>query len=119
MGKDGVALNSMHTVRGLIALLKVGELSVDEVAEKFTLLDWRPDPPATTIAESYRRAEDMPDDNDIFWIDAAFTQSVITYEDCKELTDALVVYSAPDQERPKKPPVARHQLGTGRRRKAL
>lgn len=79
MGKDGVALNSMHTVRGLIALLKVGELSVDEVAEKFTLLDWRPDPPATTIAESYRRAEDMPDDNDIFWIDAAFTQSVITY----------------------------------------
>ena len=81
----------MDTVRRLMALLQEDKVTVEEVAENFRALP-RPQQPVVRVpglAESYRRAEAMPEDNDSFWIDAAYRQRAIEYDDYKNLVQAL------------------------------
>lgn len=79
----------MDTVRGLMAALKADELTIDEVVERLRLIYWVPRPRARGLSESYRRADEMPKDDDTFWIDLAHTQHLIKYDVYTQLIHAL------------------------------
>ncbi|WP_406813970.1 hypothetical protein [Mycobacterium sp. M23085] len=79
----------MDTVRGLMALLKADQVTLDEVTESLRAISSASRPLVPTIAQSYRRAEEVPGDNDKFWIDVAYRQHVIKYHDYKQLVHAL------------------------------
>src|SRR5258707_144750 len=80
----------MHTVRELMARLKADKVTIDEVAESLRARSRNPSRPRPqTIADSYTRAEQVPGDDDTFWIDVAYTQHVIKYHDYRHLVEAL------------------------------
>lgn len=79
----------METVRDLMAQLRAGKVTTDEVARRFRARFWTPCPPIKTVGESYELAEEAPGDDDKFWIDAAFRQHKIDYQDYKHLIEAL------------------------------
>ena len=47
-------------------------------------------PPAENLVSSYRRAEDMPDDDDVFWLDVAYAHHLIGDYDYERLFGAVV-----------------------------
>lgn len=79
----------MDTVRLLMARLKAEEISIDEALDRLRALRHQPSKRASGLAESYRRADDMPDDNDTFWIDLAYTQRVIKYDVYHKMIEEL------------------------------
>lgn len=85
----------MDTVRELMALLKADKVTVDDVAKSLRglslhgLSSRKRVSRSTSLEDSYSRAENMPDDNDTFWIDVAYSQHVIKYPDYRNLIEAL------------------------------
>lgn len=79
----------MDTVRLLMARLKAEEITLDEAFAGLRVLPWRPKKRVSGLAESYKRADDMPEDNDTFWIDLAYTQRVIKYNEYKKMIEEL------------------------------
>lgn len=79
----------MDTVRLLMVRLKADEITLDEAFTRLRALPWRPKKREPGLAASYTRAEEMPDDNDTFWIDLAYTQRVVKYDDYKKMIELL------------------------------
>ena len=82
-------MQRMVTVRALMAQLKAGDITVDEVAAVFRAGGWKLDPESKSLIASYMQSEEMPDDNDTFWIDAAYSQHEIDDEVYDYLFDAI------------------------------
>lgn len=83
-------MTAPDTVRGLMAALGAEEIQLNEVVDRLRKISWEPRPRSKDLVESYRRAEEMPKDNDTFWIDCAHTQHVIKYDVYTQLIQALV-----------------------------
>jgi hypothetical protein len=78
------------TLRNLIDDLGNGEKNLEQVIEAIRNGSWpKPRPRATTLLESYQRAEEVPTDNDTFWFDVAFDMHLIDHPEYEQLFEAL------------------------------
>lgn len=80
----------MTTVRGLLRLLEVGSATLEQVLEELRRGDWpRPAPPAGDDLEVMVRADEIAGDNDIYWIDEAFSSHLVDEGTYRRLRDAI------------------------------
>jgi hypothetical protein len=77
------------TVREQMEALRRGEVTLDDVTRWLREHGATVHTPAKDFAEVYQRAEEMPGDDDTFWIDSAFDQRVIDHADYRRLFDAI------------------------------
>lgn len=79
----------MPTVRALMGQLRAHEITVDDLVDQFRRCPPVVRAPAQSLGEAYERAEEMPSDNETFWIDAAYHQHVIDDTEYDRLFDAI------------------------------
>lgn len=80
----------MSTVRQLINELKSGGLPLEQVVKELSAGDWPlPAKAAKTVLQAYERAEEIPGDNDVFWIREAYLNRAISEDDYKQLIEAM------------------------------
>jgi hypothetical protein len=79
----------MPTVRELMGQLTAGEITVEELVDQFRRHPPEVRVPPQSLQEAYEHAEDMPGDNETFWIDAAYHQHVIDDSQYDRLFDAI------------------------------
>lgn len=80
----------MNTVRELLRQLEAGVKPLDQVIVELRNGDWpRPAPPATDDLETIVRADDIAGDNDVYWIDEAFSSHTVDEDTYLMLRDAI------------------------------
>lgn len=90
----------MATVRQLVTDLQAGGLTLDQVIGELRGGTWpRPPAPARTDLHAYLGAEDVPGDNDVYWIDEAFSSHIIDEDTYVALRNAIRA-SWPSADRP-------------------
>lgn len=84
----------MSTLREVMEHLAANEITLEQVAEHLRQHPPEVHQPASSLLEAYERAEDMPSDNDTFWIDCAYDQRVIDDERYDHLFDVIAANRA-------------------------